>query len=49
MFDGEGGAHLRAAKKTTATVASIEEAELDGDERKRLRRVSSTNSRRRLA
>jgi hypothetical protein len=47
MFDGEGGPHLRAEKKTTA--ASGGEAELDGDERKRLRRVSSTNSRRRLA
>jgi hypothetical protein len=44
MFDGEGGAHLRAAKKTTAMAASIEEAELDGDGRKRLRRDYSTNS-----
>jgi hypothetical protein len=49
VFDGEGGAQLRTEKKTTATAASVEEAELDGDERKRLRRVSSTNSRRRLA
>jgi hypothetical protein len=48
VFDGEGGAHLRAEKKMTATAASVEEAELDGDERKRLRRVSSTNSRRPL-
>jgi hypothetical protein len=49
VFDGEGGAHLRAAKKTTATAASVEEAELDNDGRKRLRRDSSTNSRRPLA
>jgi hypothetical protein len=49
MFDGEGGAHLRAEKKTTATAASVEEAELDGDRRKRLRRDSSPNSRRLLA
>jgi hypothetical protein len=48
MFDGEGGAHLRAEKKTTAMAASIEEAELDGDGQKRLRRDSS-NSRRLLA
>jgi hypothetical protein len=46
---GEGGAHLRAVKKTTATAACVEEAKLDGDGRKRLRRDSSTNSRRRLA
>jgi hypothetical protein len=45
VFDGEGGAHLRAEKKTTAMAASVEEAELDGDVRKGLRRVSSTNSR----
>jgi hypothetical protein len=44
VFNGEGGAHLRAAKKMTATAASVEEAELDGDGRKRLRRDSSTNS-----
>jgi hypothetical protein len=49
VFDGEGGAHLRAEKKTTATAASVEEAGLDGDGRKRLRRDSSTNSRRPLA
>jgi hypothetical protein len=49
VFDGKGRAHLRAEKKTTATVASVGEAELDGDERKRLRRGSSTNSRRLLA
>jgi hypothetical protein len=49
MFVGEGGAHLRAVKKTTVMVASVEEAELDGVGRKRLRRGSSTNSRRLLA
>jgi hypothetical protein len=49
VFDGEGGAHQRAVEKTTATAASVEEAELDGDGRKRLRRGSSTNSRRLLA
>jgi hypothetical protein len=41
-------AHLRAEKKTTVTAARVEEAELDGDGRKRLRRCSSSNSRRRL-
>jgi hypothetical protein len=49
VFDGEGGAHLRAEKKTTATAARVEEAELDGEGRKRLRRCSSSNSRRPLA
>jgi hypothetical protein len=49
VFVGEGGAHLRAEMKTTATAASVEEAELDGDGRNRLRRDSSTNSRRPLA
>jgi hypothetical protein len=49
MFVGEEGAHLRAERKTTTTVASVEEAELDGDGQKRLRRDSSTNSRRPLA
>jgi hypothetical protein len=49
MFDGEGGAHLRAEKKIAATVARVEEAELDGDGQKRLRPDSSTNSRRPLA
>jgi hypothetical protein len=44
MFAGKESAHLRAERKTMATVASVEEAELDGDERKRLRRGSSTNS-----
>jgi hypothetical protein len=34
---GEEEAHLRAERKTTATAASVEEAELDGDGRKRLR------------
>jgi hypothetical protein len=37
VFVGEEGAHLRAEKKTTATATRIEEAELDGDGRKRLR------------
>jgi hypothetical protein len=37
VFDGEGGAHLRAEKKTTAAAASVGEAELDGDGQKRLR------------
>jgi hypothetical protein len=37
VFDGEGGAHLRAERKTTATAARVEEAGLDGDGRKRLR------------
>jgi hypothetical protein len=46
MFDGEGGAHLRAVKKTTAMAACVEEAELDGDGRKRLRQHSSSSSRR---
>jgi hypothetical protein len=36
-------------KKTTATAARVEEAGLDGEGRNRLRRVSSTDSRRRLA
>jgi hypothetical protein len=36
-------------KKMAATAACVEEAELDGDGRKRLRRGSSTNSRRLLA
>jgi hypothetical protein len=49
VFDGEGGAHLRAEKKTTVMAVSIEEAGLDGDGRKRLRRDSSTNSRHPLA
>jgi hypothetical protein len=49
VFDGEGGAHLRAEKKTTVTAASVGEAELDGDGRKRLWRGSSTNSWRLLA
>jgi hypothetical protein len=49
VFDGEGGAHLRAEKKTTAKAARIEEAELDGKGRKRLRRDSSSNSWRLLA
>jgi hypothetical protein len=49
VFDGEGGAHLRAEKKTTAMVARVEEAELDGEGRKRLRRYSSSRSRRPLA
>jgi hypothetical protein len=49
VFDGEGGAHLRAEKKTTAMAARVEEAELDGEGRKRLRRYSSSNSRCRLA
>jgi hypothetical protein len=48
VFVGAGGAHLRAVKKTTATAACVEEAELDGDGRNRLRRGSSTNSQRRL-
>jgi hypothetical protein len=46
VFDGEGGAHLHAVKKTTATAACVEEAELDGDGRKRLRQHSSSSSRR---
>jgi hypothetical protein len=45
VFDGEGGAHLRAEKKTMATAASVGEAELDGDGRKRLRQHSSSSSR----
>jgi hypothetical protein len=45
----EEEAHLRAEKKTTAMAARVEEAELDGDGQKRLRRDSSTNSRRPLA
>jgi hypothetical protein len=49
VFVGEEGAHLRAEKKTTATAAHVEEAELDDDGRKRLRRDSFTNSRRPLA
>jgi hypothetical protein len=35
VFDGEGGAHLRAEKKTTATAARVEEAELDGEGRQK--------------
>jgi hypothetical protein len=46
VFDGEGGAHLRAVKKTTTTAACVEEAELDGDGRKRLWQHSSSSSRR---
>jgi hypothetical protein len=46
VFIGEGGAHLRAVKKTTATAARVEEVELDGDGRKRLRQHSSSSSRR---
>jgi hypothetical protein len=34
VFVGDGGAHLRAVKMTTATAACVEEAELDGDGRK---------------
>jgi hypothetical protein len=49
VLDGEGGAHLCAEKKMTATAARVEEAELDGEGRKRLRRDSSSNSRRLLA
>jgi hypothetical protein len=49
VFIGEEGAHLRAKMKTTATVARVEEAEVDGEGRKRLRRDSSSNSQRRLA
>jgi hypothetical protein len=49
VFDGEEGAHLRAERKTTATATRVEEAGLDGDGRKRLRRYSSSNSRRPLA
>jgi hypothetical protein len=48
VFVSEEGAHLHAEKKMTATAAHVEEAELDGDRRKGLRRVSSTNSRRPL-
>jgi hypothetical protein len=44
-----GGAHLRAVKTTTATAAFVEEEDLDGDVRDRLRRDSSSDSRRRLA
>jgi hypothetical protein len=46
---GKGGAHLRQVKTTTATAACVEEAELDGDVRDRLRRCSSSDSERRLA
>jgi hypothetical protein len=49
VFDGEGGAHLCAEKKMTATAVRVEEAELDGEGQKRLRRCSSSNSRRQLA
>jgi hypothetical protein len=49
VFDGKGGAHLRAEKKTTVMVARVEEAELDGEGQKRLRRDSSYNSRRLVA
>jgi hypothetical protein len=49
VFVGEEGAHLRAEKKTTAMAACVEEAELDGEGRKRLRQDSSSNSRRLLA
>jgi hypothetical protein len=49
MFDGEEGAHLRAERKTTAMAMRIEEAGFDGEGRKRLRRYSSSNSRRPLA
>jgi hypothetical protein len=45
VLAGEEEAHLRAEKKTMAMAACVEEAELDGDGRKRLRRGSSTNSR----
>jgi hypothetical protein len=31
VLAGEEEAHLRAVKKTTATAACVEEAELDGD------------------
>jgi hypothetical protein len=46
VFLGEEEAHLRAVKKTTATAACVEEAELDGNGRKRLRQHSSSSSRR---
>jgi hypothetical protein len=36
-------------KTTTATAARVEDAELDGDVRDRLRRDSSSDSQRRLA
>jgi hypothetical protein len=41
---GEEEAHLRAVKKTAATAACVEEAELDGDGWKRLRQHSSSGS-----
>jgi hypothetical protein len=46
---GKGGAHLRPVKKTMATATRVEDAELDGDVRNRLRRDSSSDSQRRLA
>jgi hypothetical protein len=49
VFVSEEGAHLHAEKKTTATAARVEEAELDGEGRKRLRQDSSSNSQRLLA
>jgi hypothetical protein len=49
VFVDEEGAHLHAEKKMTTTVARVEEAELDGEGRKRLRQDSSSNSRRPLA
>jgi hypothetical protein len=47
VFIGDGGAHLRPVKKTTAT--RVEEAGLDGEGRNRLRLDSSSDSQRRLA
>jgi hypothetical protein len=38
-------AHLRTARKTTATARRVEEAGLDGDGRKRIRQHSSSSSR----
>jgi hypothetical protein len=46
---GKGGAHLRAAKTTTATATCVEEEDLDGDVRDRMRCVSSTDSLQQLA
>jgi hypothetical protein len=49
VFTARAGAHLRTARKTTATARRVEEAGLDGEGRKRLLQHSFSSSRRRLA
>jgi hypothetical protein len=46
VFTARAGAHLRTARKMTVTARYVGEAGLDGEGQKRLRRHSSSSSRR---